>query len=78
MAVTKVPWNAIWPCAIMVFLIYLYLAVDIFKPFSMDYMGYNRFAPLEPDRRDPALVGSRALLGADARRSGQLGLRSHL
>ena len=50
MAVTKMPWNAIWPCATMVLLIYIYFAMGIFTPRSMGY------EPLEPNRRDPALV----------------------
>ncbi|CAE7907691.1 unnamed protein product [Symbiodinium necroappetens] len=50
MAVTKMPWNAIWPCATMVLLIYIYFAMGILTPHSMGY------EPLEPDRRDPALV----------------------
>ncbi|CAE7378246.1 unnamed protein product [Symbiodinium sp. CCMP2592] len=47
---TGIPWNAIWPCAVMVLLIYIYLAVGIFTP---DSMGYEQ---LEVDRRDPVLV----------------------
>ncbi|CAE7904011.1 unnamed protein product [Symbiodinium sp. KB8] len=47
---TGIPWNAVWPCAVMVLLIYIYLAVGILTP---DSMGYE---PLEVDRRDPALV----------------------
>ena len=37
MAVTKMPWNAICPCATMVLLIYIYLAVDILPTALTDY-----------------------------------------
>ena len=70
MAVTKVPWKAIWPCATMVLLIYIYLAVGIFK---LDSKGYELLQEQdeeeeeeeqeeeeeedeEEERRDPALV----------------------
>ncbi|CAE7904013.1 unnamed protein product, partial [Symbiodinium sp. KB8] len=45
-----IPWNAVWPCVILVALIYIYLAVGIFMP---DPMGYER---LKVDGRDAALV----------------------
>ncbi|CAE7864614.1 unnamed protein product [Symbiodinium necroappetens] len=72
MAGTKVPWKAIWPCATMVLLIYIYLAMDILPTDSMDYERLkeqdeeeqeeeeeelpHRVQRREVDRRDPALV----------------------
>lgn len=45
-----IPWNAVWPCVILVALIYIYLAVGIFMP---DPLGYER---VDVDGRDAALV----------------------
>ncbi|OLP93688.1 hypothetical protein AK812_SmicGene24363 [Symbiodinium microadriaticum] len=72
MAVTKMPWNAICPCATMVLLIYIYLAVDILPTALTDYERLKeqdeeeqeeeeeelprRVQRREVDRRDPALV----------------------
>jgi len=77
---TGIPWNAIWPCAVLVLLIYIYLAAHMPMPNCRDYERLDvdqesaeeseeqdKTDPgfvLDVDKRDPALMLAAALYWA--------------